>query len=292
MLAGSAGLAYAWPISLAIASLLAVVALSYYQTIHAYPSGGGSYIVARSNLGILPGLTAASALLIDYLLNAAVSLTAGVAAIGSAFPILLPYRVQIALILLLIITLLNLRGLQETGTAMAVPVYFFIATYLLMIVYGFIRLAISGPVPVESANVPAIQPVTLFLVLHAFSTGSTALTGVEAISNGVPAFRHPEAKNAGRTLLIMALLMGMLFVGTIALTHFLGVTALPHETILSALARRLMGTSVFYYIIQFATLAILTVAANTSFAGFPRTLRQSWRAIRSCRANSAAWATG
>lgn len=268
--AGSAGLAYAWPISIAIASLLAAVALSYFQTIHAYPTGGGSYIVARTNLGRLPGLTAAAALLIDYLLNAAVSLTAGVAAIASAFPDLLPYRIQIALVLLLIITLLNLRGLQETGTAMAIPVYFFLVTYLLMIAYGLVRLAIQGPTPIESLNLPVTQPVTLFLVLHAFSTGSTALTGVEAISNGVPAFRKPQSQNAGRTLLVMALLMGALFLGTIALTRFFAVTARPDETILSALARQLVGTSPLYYVIQFATLAILTVAANTSFAGFPR----------------------
>ena len=270
VVAGSMGLAYAWPISLAIAALLAAVALSYFQTIHAYPSGGGSYIVARSNLGITPGLIAASALLIDYLLNAAVSLTAGVAAIASAFPFLWPYRIYIALFLLLIITLLNLRGLQETGTAMAIPVYFFIASYLIMIVYGLIRLAIEGPTSLNTVSIPAVQPVTLFLILHAFSTGSTALTGVEAISNGVPAFENPQSKNAGQTLLIMALLMGSLFVGTIALTRFFAVTAGPEETILSALARRLVGTNLLYFIIQIATLAILTVAANTSFAGFPR----------------------
>ncbi len=268
--AGSAGLAYAWPISVAIASLLAMVALSYYQTVHAYPSGGGSYIVARSNLGVVPGLTAAAALLIDYLLNAAVSLTAGVAAIGSAFPILLPYRVEIALFLLLIITLLNLRGMQETGTAMAVPVYFFIATYLLMIAFGLVRLAVQGPSLVARPSLPATEPVTLFLILHSFATGSTALTGVEAISNGVPSFQEPQSKNAGRTLLVMALLMGVLFLGTNGLTNFMGVTARTDETILSALARQLVGTSIFYYIIQFAALAILTVAANTSFAGFPR----------------------
>lgn len=268
--AGAAGLTFSWPISIAITALLAAVALSYYQTVHAYPSGGGSYIVARTNLGTLPGLTAAAALLIDYLLNAAVSLTAGVAAIGSAFPVLLPYRVEIALFLLLIITLLNLRGMQETGTAMAVPVYFFIAAYLLLIVYGLIRLATEGPHPLPAASLPVTTPVSLLLILHAFSTGSTALTGVEAISNGVPAFRPPSSRNAGRTLLAMAMLMGILFLGTNGLTHFLGVTAAPHETILSALARRILGTNVLYYMVQVAALAILTVAANTSFAGFPR----------------------
>lgn len=270
VVAGTAGLAYAWPIGLAIGGLLAIVALSYFQTIHAYPSGGGSYVVARSNLGTISGLIAASALLIDYLLNAAVSLTAGVAAIASAFPDLWPYRVSIALFLLLIITLLNLRGLQETGTAMAVPVYFFIATYLVMIAWGAIRLFIEGPTPLASVSVPVLEPLTIFLVLHAFSTGSTALTGVEAISNGVPAFEPPESKNAGRTLMVMTFLMAVLFLGTIALTRFFAVVAGPQETILSALARRLVGTSPFYYVIQFATLAILTVAANTSFAGFPR----------------------
>ena len=270
VVAGAAGLAYAWPIGIAIGSLLAVVALSYFQTISAYPNGGGSYIVARSNLGTIPGLMAAAALLIDYLLNSAVSLTAGVAAIASAFPGLWPYRVSIALFLLLIITLLNLRGLQETGTAMAIPVYFFLATYIIMIVVGLVRLIIEGPTPLDTVSVPVLQPLTLLLILHAFSTGSTALTGVEAISNGVPAFESPESKNARRTLLIMAFLMATLFLGTIALTRFFAVTAGPQETILSALARRLVGTSPFYFIIQFATLAILTVAANTSFAGFPR----------------------
>ncbi|HEX2696513.1 MAG TPA: APC family permease, partial [Anaerolineales bacterium] len=270
VVAGAAGLAFAWPIAIAIGTLLAIVALSYFQTIHAYPSGGGSYIVARSNLGTIPGLIAAAALLTDYLLNAAVSLTAGVAAIASAFPDLWPYRVSLALFLLLVITLLNLRGLQETGTAMAIPVYFFLVTYFAMIGYGLFRLFIEGPTPLSNITVPTLEPLTLFLVLHAFSTGSTALTGVEAISNGVPVFESPESKNAGRTLMVMAFLMASLFLGTIALTRFFAVTAGPQETILSALARQLVGTSPFYFMIQFATLAILTVAANTSFAGFPR----------------------
>jgi amino acid transporter len=270
VVAGSLGLSYAWPIGLGITSLLVIVALSYFQTIHGYPSGGGSYIVARSNLGTLPGLLAAAALLVDYLLNAAVSLTAGVAALASAFPELWPHRVGIALVLLLVITLVNLRGLQEAGTVMAVPVYIFLGTYLSMLIYGLIRLVIEGPTPLAAVAPPAIQPLTLFLVLHTFSTGSTALTGVEAISNGVPAFQPPQAKNAGRTLMVMAVLMGLLFVGSIGLTQFLGVVAGPQETILSALARRLFDDGFIYYVIQFATLGILTVAANTSFAGFPR----------------------
>jgi amino acid transporter len=270
VVAGSLGLSYAWPIGLGIASLLLIVALSYFQTIHGYPSGGGSYIVARTNLGTLPGLLAAAALLVDYLLNAAVSLTAGTAALVSAFPGLWQHRVAIALVLLLVITLVNLRGLQEAGTFMAVPVYFFLAAYFSMLIYGVIRLSIDGPTQLASVAPPAIQPLTLLLILHTFSTGCTALTGVEAISNGVPNFRPPQAKNAGRTLLLMALLMGLLFVGSIGLTQFLGVVAGPQETILSALAHRLFGSNLLYYLIQFATLGILTVAANTSFAGFPR----------------------
>ncbi len=270
IVAGSAGLSYAWPIGLGITALLVIVALSYFQTIHAYPSGGGSYVVARTNLGVLPGLLAGAALLVDYLLNAAVSLTAGVAALASAFPGLWPYRVVLALGLLLVITLVNLRGLQEAGTLMAVPVYLFLAAYFSMLAYGIIRLIIEGPTPLAAVAPPAVQPVTLFLILHTFSTGSTALTGVEAISNGVPVFKPPQSRNAGRTLMAMAILMGLLFAGSIGLTQFLGVVAGSQETILSALARRLFDNGLLYYVVQFATMGILTVAANTSFAGFPR----------------------
>ena len=270
IVAGSMGLAYALPIGLAITGVLVMVALSYYQTIQGYPSGGGSYIVARSNLGVLPGLVAAAALMIDYVLNAAVSLTAGVAALASAFPQLWSYRVPLALALLLVITLVNLRGLRESGTFMAVPVYLFLATYLSMLVYGLVRLIIGGPTPLALSAPAAIEPLTLILVLHAFSTGCTALTGIEAISNGVPAFKSPQSRNAGRTLIVMALFMGALFLGSIGLTQFLGVVAGPQETILSALARRLLGGGFLYLVIQFSTLLILAVAANTSFMDFPR----------------------
>ena len=269
VVAGSAGLGLAWPIGLAIAGVLTIAAISYYQTIHAYPSGGGSYIVARSNLGTLPGLIAASALLIDYILTAAVSLTAGVDAIASAFPSLWTYRIEVALLILFLITISNLRGLKETGTLMSIPVYLFLFTYLPMLVYGLIRLIIDGPsAPV--ASLPVTQNLTPFLVLHAFATGCTALTGIEAISNGVPAFKPPESKNAGNTLVVMAILMGTLFVGSIGLTQFLGVVAGPQETILSALAQRLFSRGPLYYLIQISTMLILAVAANTSFADFPR----------------------
>jgi len=270
LVAGAAGLSLALPVGLAITGLLTIVALSYFQTIHGYPSGGGSYIVARENLGTLPGLIAAAALLMDYLLTAAVSLTAGVAAIASAFPALWPHRVPLALGLLLIITLFNLRGLRETGTLMAIPVYLFLFTYLPLLTYGTVRALLGGAGPLITAAPPPTDPLTAFLVLHAFSAGCTALTGIEAISNGVPAFQPPEARNAGRTLMVMALLMGLLFVGSIGLTQVLAVVAGPEETILSALARRLLGSGPAYLLIQTSTMLILAVAANTSFSGFPR----------------------
>jgi len=270
VVAGSAGLALSLPIGLAIATLLVIVALSYFQTIHGYPSGGGSYIVARSNLGTLPGLIAATALLIDYVLTAAVSLTAGVAAIASAFPALWPHRVLLAVVLLGIITVLNLRGLRETGTVMAVPVYLFLLTFFATLILGSLKLFAEGPGSLASAAPPPAQTLTAFLVMHTFAAGCTALTGIEAISNGVPAFYPPEAKNAGRTLLVMAVLMGLLFVGSVGLTQTLAVVAAPEETILSALARSILGRGPAYLLVQVATMLILAVAANTSFGGFPR----------------------
>jgi amino acid transporter len=270
LIAGSAGLSMAWPIGLVIIVVLSIAAVSYYQTIHAYPSGGGSYVVARSNLGTLPGLIAAGALMIDYILTAAVSLTAGVDAIASAFPIIWPYRVVVALTLLALITLINMRGLRETGTLMSIPVYLFLFTYLPMLLYGLFVLWRDGPGELVSVAPVAVQPITIFLLLHAFATGCTALTGIEAISNGVPAFKSPESDNAGKTLIIMALLMGTLFLGSIGLTQSLAVVAGPQETILSALARRILGHNSMYFVIQVSTMLILTVAANTSFADFPR----------------------
>ncbi len=270
VVAGSAGLALSWPIGLAITGLLLLVALSYFQTVHGYPTGGGSYIVARQNLGTLPGLIAASALTVDYLLNVAVSVTAGVAAIASAFPVLWSYRVALSLGLLFVITIINLRGLRETGSLMAIPVYLFLFTYIPMLAYGVIRAVIDGPGTLVAVAPPHTAPLTLFLLLHTFSTGCTALTGIEAISNGVPAFQPPEAKNAGRTLIVMAVLMGVLFLGSVGLTQYLAVVAGSQETILSALARRLLGSGPAYLLIQSCTMLILVVAANNSFAGFPR----------------------
>jgi amino acid transporter len=271
LIAGSTGLSFQFPIALSITLLLGIVALSYAQTIRGYPSGGGSYVVARENLGIYPGLVAGAALLLDYILTAAVSLTAGVAAIASAFPALWPERVWIALGLLVIITLLNLRGLQESGTVMTVPVYLFLFSFLGMLVYGAFRAVVqSAPTSLAQVSPPALQPLSLFLILHAFSAGCTALTGIESISNGVTAFKPPAWVNARKTLIIMAVLMAFLFAGSIGLTQFFGIVAASNETILSALAHRLFGTGFAYYLVQFSTLAVLAVAANTSFAGFPR----------------------
>ncbi|HEY6074813.1 MAG TPA: APC family permease, partial [Anaerolineales bacterium] len=269
LIAGAAGLSLAWPIGLAVVVVLTAVAFSYYQTIHAYPNGGGSYIVARSNLGDLPGLVAAAALMIDYVLTAAVSLTAGMDAMASAAPSLWPYRMYLALGLLFLIMLINLRGINETGTLMSIPVYLFLFSYLPMLGFGLLILLRQGPATMASAP-PPLQPVSLFLILHAFATGCTAMTGIEAISNGVPVFKTPATKNAGRTLIVMALLMGMLFLGSIGLTQGLGIVAAPQETILSALARKILGGGWMYLLIQISTLLILTVAANTSFADFPR----------------------
>jgi len=270
IVAGSIGLSQSLPMAVAITGLLAIVAVSYFQTIHRYPSGGGSYFVARGNLGVLPGLVAGAALLVDYLLTAAVSLTAGVAAIASAFPGLWPHRVALSLLFLLAITMLNLRGLRETGTVMVIPVYLFLFAYLPMLVYGVILVLTGGSASMAPTGPIATQPLTLLLILHTFSTGCTALTGIEAISNGVPAFQPPETKNASRTLIIMALLMSLLFLGSVGLTQTLAVVAGPQETILSALARHLLGSGPAYLLIQASTMLILIVAANTSFAGFPR----------------------
>jgi amino acid transporter len=269
VVAGSIGLAFAVPIALAISGLLAILAISYYQVVQKFPSGGGSYEVARTTLGTVPGLIAAAALIVNYLLNVSVSLTTGVDAIASAFPALWPNKVALSLLLLGAITVLNLRGMRESGIVMAIPVYVFLLAYLPMLGYGGVRLAVAGPISLSTAP-RAIQPLTTALLLHTFSTGCTAMTGIEAISNGVPSFRPPETKNAGQTMIAMALIMGTLFLGSIGLIQYLAVVAGPQETILSALARRLLGSGVAYLIIQASTTILLTVGANTSFAGLPR----------------------
>ncbi|MCL4488633.1 MAG: APC family permease [Chloroflexi bacterium] len=270
VVAGAAGLAFSWYIALAIAALLAMLALSYSQTIRAYPSGGGSYTVARENLGVNLGLVAAAALMVDYVLNVAVSVTAGVAAAASAFPELWPHRAVLSLLLLAVVTIANLRGLRESGAIMTVPVYFFLAMYLAMIAVGIVRAVVEGPGSFAATTPAPAAPLTLFLVLHTFSAGCTALTGVESISNGVPIFKSPEVKHANQTMAAMAVLMGILFMGTTGLTQYFAIVAGPEETILSAMARHIWGSGVFYLLVQASTLLVLTVAANTSFVGFPR----------------------
>ncbi len=270
MLAGPAALTYAWPISIGITTVLAIVAFSYYQTVHAYPSGGGSYIVARSNLGVWPGLVAAASLLIDYVLTVSVSVSAGVAAVTSAFPWLLTYRVTLALAAVAIIATINLRGVSESGTIFSIPTYLFIVMTLAMLVLGFSRASGEAASPPQLPAGGVYQPLALLLLLRAFASGSAAMTGVEAISNGVQAFRPPESRNAGITLIWMAVILGTLFLGITYLARHFGLVPTEHETIVSQLTRTVFGSGPAYYLTQAATALILILAANTSFAGFPR----------------------
>lgn len=275
ILAGSAATALSWPIALGIATLLAIVAFSYYQTVHAYPNGGGAYIVAHDNLGQLPGLVAAAALLTDYVLTVAVSISAGVAAVTSAFPVLYPYRVIMCLVLIAIVTLLNLRGVRESGTIFSIPTYFFVTMTMTMLGVGLYRWIAAGMPPAAPARIdyPATHALTLFLILRAFSSGCAALTGVEAISNGIPAFKPPESENAGKTLIAMAVLLITMFLGITFLSHQFGIVPdeHTHETVISQLGRMAFGSGTpLYYLFQAATMLILVLAANTAFADFPR----------------------
>jgi len=273
VLAGSGALGAALPIGGAIALLLLIVAFSYRQTVRAYPSGGGAYIVARSNLGILPGLTAAGALMVDYVLTVSVSIAAGVAAITSAAPALHDERVPLALLFVGIVMVGNLRGVKESGTIFAIPTYLFIFSFGLMIVVGLVR-AFFGGVEAASASetgrLAATQSMGVFLVLRAFSSGSAALTGVEAISNGVPAFQPPESRNAATTLAWMAGILAFLFLGVTILAHQMHVVPLETQTVPSQIARAAFGGTPLYYLVQATTAMILVLAANTSFADFPR----------------------
>jgi amino acid transporter len=271
---GRAAFGYAMPISLLIAALLLIVAFSYRQTIFAYPNGGGAYIVAKENISQTAGLVAASALLIDYTLTVAVSIAAGVAAVTSALPQYHVNRVELGLIFLTLLTLGNLRGIRESGRIFAVPTYFFIASILVLLGVGGWRYFTGGVAPlVEDPLLAANQlpNLTLLVMLTAFSNGCTAMTGVEAVSNGVPAFRPPEAKNAASTLVTMALLAVTMFVGITLLAHAYHVMPNEHETVVSQLARGVFGgRGIPYYLVQVATMLILVLAANTAFADFPR----------------------
>jgi len=270
VLAGTAALHLSVPISMAITGLLAIVAISYQQTIHAYPSGGGSYIVARANLGAVAGLIAAAALLVDYVLTVSVSVAAGVAAVTSAFPQLATHKVALGVGCVAVIALANIRGVRESGRIFAVPTYFFVLSFGFMIAEGLFRLATGSLPRTPPPALPAAEALTWFLILRAFSSGCTAMTGTEAISNGIPAFRTPESRNAAITLGWMAAILGSFFIGLTVLADRLGIVPTEAETVVSQIARRLHGTGVFYYLIQAATALILVLAANTSFADFPR----------------------
>jgi amino acid transporter len=272
--AGAAALVHAFPISLVIVGLLAIVTLSYEQVIHAYPNGGGAYIVARDNLGDLPAQVAAAALLTDYILTVSVSVSSGVAQLASAFPLLYEHRVAAGVAFVLVIMVVNLRGVKESGIAFAIPSYFFLFMMCLTIAVAFVRLLtgtlgrVAEPPELETT---VLQPLTLFLLLHAFSSGTTALTGVEAISNGTTAFKEPRSRNAGITLLWMSAILATLFLGITYLAGRIGAVPSETETVISQLGRTAFGSRGPAYLGTIgATTLILIMAANTAYNGFPR----------------------
>ena len=273
-MAGTAALAYVFPISVAIALLLAIVTISYEQTIHAYPSGGGAYIVARDNLGAFAAQLAGAALLMDYILTVAVSVSSGVAQMTSAFPVLFAHRTAIAVLFVTLVMIVNLRGVRESGVVFAVPTYFFVAMMALTVGTALFRSLIGNLEPVRDPpplDVEPVRAVGLFLILHAFSSGTTALTGVEAISNGIPAFREPRSHNAGITLMWMAGILGTLFLGISYLAGVIQAVPSEHETVISQLARSAFsGRGPLYLAAIGATTMILVMAANTAYADFPR----------------------
>jgi amino acid transporter len=270
ILAGTAAFSLSVPIALAIVMLIAIVATSYWQTIHAYPAGGGAYTVAKENLGRLPGLVAGAALLVGYILTVSVSVAAGVAAITSAFPALYPSRVWFGIGSVIFLTLINLRGIRESGRVFMVPTYWFIASLGIVIVMGSAQLLTGGtsPDPLEEEN-RSLVPLTVFLVLRAFSSGCAALTGIEAVANCVQAFKPPEARNAGITLAWMAVILGFLFLGLSVLSYGFHLVPQEGETLVSQLTRQTLGRGPLYLMVQAATMLILLLAANTCYAGFP-----------------------
>ncbi len=271
VLAGMGALNASLPIAGVIALLLIVVAFSYRQTVRAYPSGGGSYTVARENLGTFPGLTAGAALMIDYVLTVAVSTSAGIAAITSAAPGLFNDRLELALIAVWLIVIGNLRGIRESGKIFAFPTYLFIFTFAAMIVTGFVRYAMGVQAPVPSEPVSAgVSSLTIFLILRAFSSGCSALTGMEAIANGVPAFEPPETKNAATTIAWMAAIIASFFLGLTVLAHLMHIQPAQHVTVISQVGKTAFGVTPPYYLLQVATMLVLIMASNTSFADFPR----------------------
>jgi len=270
MLAGAAALSWSVPIALAVATLITLVATSYWQTIHAYPAGGGAYTVARENLGELPGLIAGASLLVGYVLTVAVSVAAGVAAVTSAFPVLYPSRVWLGVLCVTFLSVVNLRGIRETGRVLALPTYWFLGCMAIVIGVG---LVLSGTAPPAGPPVLPIYgslvPLTTFLVLRAFSAGCVALTGIEAVANCVQAFKPPEARNAGITLIWMASILGVMFLSLTFLSDIFSLVPHEGETLISQLARIVLGQGSLYLMVQAATMVILLLAANTCYAGFP-----------------------
>lgn len=280
-LAGMGALKLAWPISISIVGLLVLLTISYEQTIHAYPSGGGAYIVSRDNLGELPALIAGAALLTDYILTVSVSISSGVANISSAFQFLLPYKVHLSVLFIMVVMLMNLRGIKESGVVFAIPTYVFIVLMVITIIIGLVRYfmgtlgVVSNPPHLEQ---DILQPVSVFLILRAFANGTSALTGVEAISNGITAFKEPRTKNAGKTLVIMAVILGSLMLGISFLATHIEAVPSESETIVSQLARTVYGSQLNVFdlpgilstTVLLFTMLILILAANTAFADFPR----------------------
>jgi amino acid transporter len=279
---GMLGVRYIVPVSAAIITLLVIVYFSYRQTIAAYPSGGGSYTVARFNLGAPAGLLAAAALLADYILTAAVGISAGVGALVSAVPSLLPHMVSLCIGILIVITILNLRGVREAGTAFAIPTYLFVGTLLITIGAGIVRVLLSGGHPAPAVALPPPPPVTqaltYWLLLKVFASGCTALTGVEAVSNGVKAFREPTVKNAQRTLTVIIFLLAVMLAGISYLVKSYGIAATDpgqpgYQSVLSMLTAAVFGKGIFYYLTIASILVVLSLSANTAFADFPRLCR-------------------
>jgi amino acid transporter len=271
VLAGPLALSYSLPISAGIATLIILVVVSYRQTIRAYPQGGGAYIVTKDNLGTVPSLIAAAALLVDYVLTVAVSVAAGIAAVTSALPGLIPYRTWLCVGTVALIAMANLRGIRESARLFATPTYLFIVSILGMVAYGVIG-ATFGILPEApyQPHPPGFEAIGLFLFLRAFAAGCTALTGIEAVSDGIPAFRRPEAPNARIVMAWLGAISVTMFLGITYLAYDFGVVPGGNETVVSKIARRIFGGGVFYYEIQAVTMLILLLAANTSFADFPR----------------------
>ena len=269
MAVGAAALWYSLPIAIGVVVLLTALILSYRQVIHAYPHGGGAYIVSKENLGLNAGLVAGGALLVDYMLTVAVSVSAGADAITSAFPSLHPYNLELSILFVIVLMILNLRGLTESATVLAYPVYLFIGAMFLMLIVGLFKVVTGQAHVVHTPIGTPVAGISLFLLLKAFASGSSALTGVEAISNSVPNFRKSEPLNATKTLMLMGLLLAMMFSGIVYLTYAYGLMPQSANTIVSQLAEAIVGHGVFYYIIQAVTALILVLAANTGFSVFP-----------------------